>query len=331
MMRLMRPLWGLAVTTTVALAAVALAAPAARSRDYPERPVTIVVPFPPGGSVDVMARLLSERLSADLGQPIVVDNRPGASTAIGAQAVASAPKDGYTLFLTAASTFTTNPSLIRDLRYRLDDFTAVAVLATTPLVFVVRKDFPGQTFRDFVEYGRQNPDKLNNATAGAGNTVHFAAEMIARSAGIRLRHVHYRGTAPASTGIMSGVVDSGVEALGNAVVNVNAGLYRPMGILSEARTSQAPDIPTFVELGYPELIFSSWYALLAPAGTPPAVIEKLNSVSTGILAQADFVSRLRAIGNEPVPARSPAAAEAFIRSEAARWAKIVEETGIKLE
>ncbi|MCX7144277.1 MAG: tripartite tricarboxylate transporter substrate binding protein, partial [Proteobacteria bacterium] len=253
---------------------------------WPVKPVTVVIPYPPGGTSDVVGRLLAQRLREELGGVFVVENKAGAATAIGAAYVARAPKDGYTLLLSAGTTFTVIPHLNDNLAYKLDDFEPVAAVATVPFAFVVKKDFPAKNLREFLAYAKANPGKINNATNGQGSMVHLLGELIANDLDVKLVQVHYKGAAPATMDMIGGVVDSNVEALTSAVPNVNAGRYRALAVLSAERLPLMPEVPTFRELGYPTIVGETWYAVFAPATTPKPIIDKLNAALNKITTSA---------------------------------------------
>ena len=275
----------------------AMAQPAAAA--WPTRPITLVIPFPPGGASDAVGRQLSQRLSEALGTPVVIDNKAGAATAIGATYVARAPKDGYTLLLSAGSTFTVTPHFNDKLQYKLSDFEPVAAVATVPFAFVVKKDFPAQTVREYVAYGKANPGKINNATNGQGSLVHLLGELVATGLDVKVTQVHYKGAAPAMMDMIGGVVDSNVEALTNVVPNVKAGQYRALAVFSPERMPLLPDVPTFRELGYPSIVGETWYAVFAPAGTPKPVVEKLNVALRAITSSQAFGEAMHRMGSEP--------------------------------
>ena len=313
-----------------ALAAAAVfAGPPARAADYPVRPVTLVVPFPAGGTTDVVARLLAERLTPGLGQQIVIENRGGASTTIGATVVANAQKDGYTLLLASASTFTTIPHVMK-VRYTLADFEPISMVVKVPFAFVVKKDFPAKTLAEFRAHALARPTAVNNATNGPGSLVHLAGEVAARELGVKVTHVHYRGAAPATQDMMAGIVDSNVEALTNAVPNVQAGAYRALAVLSSQRLPQMPDVPTFAELGYPKVQAESWFAVLAPAGTPAEVTARLSAEIDKVVRSPDFAKRMEEIGNVAVP-MGPAELKDFIAKESTLWGGVIREAGVKIE
>lgn len=302
----------------------------AQAQTYPDRNVTLVVPFPPGGTTDIVARILVERLSSDMGKPVVIENRGGASTSLGAQMVAGAEKDGYTLLFASATTFTTNPHLLASIKYKLEDFAPVAMVVKVPFAFVVKKDFPATDVAGFRAYALANPGKINNATNGPGSTVHLLGEVVARGLGVKFQHVHYRGAAPAMNDMLAGVVDSNVEALTNSAPNHKAGQYRALAVLSDQRLPQLPDVPTFKELGFPNIVGETWFAVFAPAGTPASVVEKLSASITRIVKTPDFDRRMQAIGNQPW-AMTPTELDAYVRSERERLGKLIHDAGITVE
>lgn len=290
----------------------------------------MVVPFPPGGTTDIVARILTEQLSADLGKQVIIENRGGASTSIGAQYVAGADKDGYTLLFASATTFTTNPHLLASIKYKLEDFAPVAMVVKVPFAFVVKKDFPATDVAAFRAYALANPNKVNNATNGPGSTVHLMGEVVARGLGVKLPHVHYRGAAPAMNDMLAGVVDSNVEALTNTVPNHKAGMYRAIAVLSEERLPQLPDVPTFKELGFPSIVGATWFAVFAPAGTPQPVVDKLSASINRILKTPEFAKKMEPIGNQPWP-MLPAELDAHVKSERDRLGKLIREANITVD
>jgi tripartite-type tricarboxylate transporter receptor subunit TctC len=297
---------------------------------WPNKPVTLVVPFPPGGTSDVVGRQLAQELGEAMGGTFIIDNKAGAATAIGASYVARANKDGYTLLLSAGSTFTTTPHLIDKLPYKLEDFAPVAAVATVPFAFVVKKDFPAKTVAEYLAYGKANPGKINNATNGQGSMVHLLGELIASGLDLKMTQVHYKGAAPATMDMIGGVVDSNVEALTSALPNVNAGKYRAIAVLSPERQPLMPDVPTFRELGYPSIVGETWYAVFAPAGTPKPVIDKLNAALRKITTGPRFAEAMRKIGNEP-KASTPAELIEVTQQQSQKWGELIKRLNIKAD
>ncbi len=311
--------------------ALALLPSGAQAQDtWPNKPVSLVVPYPPGGTSDVIGRQLAQRLREELGQTFVVENKAGAATAIGATFVARAPKDGYTLLLSAGTTFTVIPNFNDKLAYKLDDFEPVAPVATVPFAFVVKKDFPAKTLKEYAAYAKANPGKVNNATNGQGSMVHLLGELIATGLDVKLTQVHYKGAAPATMDMLAGVIDSNVEALTSALPNVNAGQYRALAVLSTERLPLMPEVPTFRELGYPAIVGETWYAVFVPVGTPKPVVDKLGAALRKITTSASFVESMRKIGNE-AKSGSPAELRATTVAQAQQWGELIKRLNIKAE
>lgn len=313
-----------------ALLLLAFTASPVRAQTYPDRNIALIVPFPPGGTTDIVARILVEQLGADLGKPVLIENRGGASTSLGAQMVAGADKDGYTLLFASATTFTTNPHLLAGIKYRLEDFAPVAMVVKVPFAFVVKKDFPATDIASFRAYALAHPGKVNNATNGPGSTVHLMGEIVARGLGVKFQHVHYRGAAPAMNDMLAGIVDSNVEALTNSAPNHKAGMYRALAVLSEQRLPQMPEVPTFKELGYPGIVGDTWFAVFAPAGTPQPVLDRLSSSINRIVKTPDFARRMEAIGNQPW-VMTPTELRIHVISERERLGKLIRDAGITVE
>nr|MBF0683616.1 tripartite tricarboxylate transporter substrate binding protein [Pseudomonas sp.] len=276
------------------------------------------------------ARLLSDDLGKRLGQTIVVENKAGASTAVGASSVARAPNDGYTLLMAAATTFSTNPHLYKDLNYKLQDFDPVGMVVRVPFAFVVKKDLPVNNIAEFIEHAKKQPTGLNQATNGNGSLVHLAGYLVGKELGVPLTFVHYRGAAPAMTDMMGGVVDSNVEALTNAVPNVMDNRYKALAVLSEERAPGLPDVPTFKELGYPELVAESYFAIFAPAGTPKPALDKLSRALAETVGSETFKAAMSKVHNMAVPSTAEELG-AYAVKESERWGKIIQEGGIKLD
>ncbi|MCW8182861.1 Bug family tripartite tricarboxylate transporter substrate binding protein, partial [Verminephrobacter eiseniae] len=305
-------------------------APSDKASHWPSKPVTLVIPYPPGGSSDIVGRQLADRLREELGQTIVVENKAGAATAIGATAVARAAKDGHTLLLSAGSTFTVAPHLSDKLQYKFDDFAPVAPVSATPFVLVVRKDFPARNLREFAAYAQAHPGKVNNATNGQGGLGHLLGELVATGLGVQLTQVHYKGAVPAAMDLIGGIVDSNVQALTNAVPNVNAGQYRALAVLSAERQPLLPQVPTFKELGYPQIVGDAWYAVFAPAGTPKPVLDKLGAAIRKITGSARFGEAMRKVGNQ-AQTGTPEQLRELTLQQSRRWGDLIRQHGIEAE
>ena len=315
---------------SMALAFLLLSGVPAHAQTYPSRNITLVVPFPAGGTSDIVARILVEQLSGEYGKQVLIENRGGASTSLAAQMVAGAEKDGHTLLLGTATTFTTNPHLLPSIKYKFEDFAPVAMVVKVPFAFVVKKDFPAADIAAFRAYALANPGSVNNATSGPGSAIHLLGEVVARGLGVKFQHVHYRGAAPAMNDMLAGIVDSNVEALGNSAPNHRAGLYRALAVLSEQRLPQMPEVPTFKELGFPSIIGETWFAVFAPAGTPQPVLDRLSASITRIVKTDDFGRRMELIGNQPW-AMTPAELGAYVTSERERQGKLIRDAGITMQ
>lgn len=321
----------LAVAAGLALMALLpFGADAQDAASWPNKPVTLVIPYPPGGTSDVVGRILAQRLREELGQSVIAENKAGAATAIGATAVARAPKDGYTMLLSAGTTFTVIPHMNDKLQYKLEDFEPVAAVATVPFAFVVKKDFPAASIREFAAYAKANPGKVNNATNGQGSMVHLLGELVAQGLGVKLTHVHYKGAAPATMDMLAGVVDSNVEALTSALPNVEAGKYRALAVLSEERLPLLPNVPTFKELGYPSVVGETWYAVFAPAGTPKPIVDKLNATLRKITTSPFFMEAMRKLGNE-AKTGTPAELRDLTVQQSKSWGEMIRKHSIKME
>ncbi len=286
------------------------ATPALAQGDYPSRPITLVIPFPPGGSADTIGRLVAKRLSDKLGQPVVIDNRAGAGTIVGAGLVAKAPADGYTLLLSSGSTFTVNPAIRPNLPYDpIKSFDPIGIVGRIPLILLANKDVPVNTVKEFVAAVKATPDKYSYASFGAGTTSHFTAEIILQSIGAKLMHVPYKGSAPAMTDLMGGQVPFSVDTVTAAIPQVKAGKVKAIAVTTATRSSQLPGVPTFAEAGYKDVNADTWIMLVGPKGLPPAVLTKLEKTLAGVSTEAEFKKSLQEQGAEPSLASSAAAIE----------------------
>jgi tripartite-type tricarboxylate transporter receptor subunit TctC len=290
--------------------------------------VRIIVPFPPGGAVDALARVTAELLTQKWKQNVIVDNRAGGNQIIGTQAVAAAPPDGHTLLL-ATTGHAVNATLIEKLPYDpAKDFTAVALSATAPNILVVNPAVPADTFQEFIDYARKNPGKLNASHPGTGTTLHLGLEILKAATGTDFTIVGYKGTAPSLNAVLAHEVDFMFDVTA-AVPHVKAGKLKALAVTSATRASLLPDVPTLAEAGLPGVEISSWYAYLAPAGTPPTVLEQLNRDIGEVLGGASVQGRLVNYGLEPVKPMGPKEADGYIRREIDRWARVVKDAGVK--
>jgi tripartite-type tricarboxylate transporter receptor subunit TctC len=298
---------------------------------YPAKPVHIVVPYPPGGAVDAFARVLSQQLFEVWGQQVVVDNRPGASTMIGAEQVAKARPDGYTLLLTAELTFVTVPHLYEKIPYDpLRDFAPIVALVSATQALVVNPSLPIKTVKDLVALAKAKPGELTYGSFGNGSTGHLNMEMLQAMTGTRFNHIPYNGAAPAMNDVIGGHIGFMFAALSIVKGNVQAGKLRMIGVGSDHRSGEFPDIPTISESGVAGFEAKSWFGLVAPAGTPKDVIEKINHDVTKVLADRGFAEKyLAPQGLEPI-AGTPEAFAKFIRTETVKWGKVVKDANLSM-
>ena len=297
---------------------------------FPNKPLRIVVPFPAGGIVDLMARTLNEKLAAGLGQPVLVEARPGANASLGTEAVAKADPDGHTLVLATLSHVTT-PALSKTPWHPTKDFAGVAVMGHVANVVVIHPDLPVKTLREFVDYAKARPGKINFINAGGGASQTMSAELFKRNAGLDLVSIGYKGFPPAIPDILSGQVQFSFMPFGVAAPHVRGGKLRALAVAAPARSRMFPDMPTMAEAGYAESQVVSWYAYLVPAATPKAVIARLNAEFAKALADPEVIARIEKIGGEPLPAGKPEEVDAMLARELERWTKLVQATGMKIE
>ena len=313
------------------LAALGATPCAAFAQAYPTKAVRLIVPFPPGGAVDILGRAIATRLTEQLGQQVVIENRAGAGGALGGEMAAKAAADGYTLLMGSTTTMSINQYLYTKLPYDpARDFVPVTLVAFVPHVLVAGPAAPAQTLRDFIAYAKANPGKVNYASAGNGTPHHIAGEMFKQMAGIDMVHVPYTGTGPALTDLVGVQVSfMSVEILA-AMPMVSAGKLHALGIATAQRNPGAPNLPTVAEAGLPGFEVTSWYGVLAPAGTPREVTARLSAEIARIVASADFRERLAALGATPV-GNSPDEFGIFMRRESAKWEKAVKASGARLD
>jgi tripartite-type tricarboxylate transporter receptor subunit TctC len=317
--------WGLAMT-------LALAAPDAGAVDYPARPIKLVVPYAAGGPTDVLGRVVADYLGRDLKQTIIIENKPGAQGAIGAEAVARADPDGYTLLVAAGSIIVLNPMLYKKLSYDpLRDFRMLALVTDLPVVMEAHPSVPAKTVADFVAYAKQNPGKLNFGSAGTGGTIHLAGEMFKQMAGIEMTHVPYKGAGPALTDLLSGNIQVMFDSVSTALPPVKSGLLRPLGISSAQRSPDLPDVPTIAESGYPDYTVSVWYGIAAPSRLPDDVAQKISASLDRALNDDVFRASLEKIGFPVFRPRSAAAIQEFIDTDRARWSAVIRAQNISLD
>jgi len=321
-----------ALAGCLSIVAVFAAIQGAGAADYPTRPIKLVVPYAAGGPTDVLGRLVGEYLGRDLKQPVIIENKAGAQGAIGAEAVARSEPDGYTLFVTAASIFVLNPMLYKKLPYDpVKDFRMLALVTDLPVVMEIHPSVPAKTVAEFVAYAKQNPGKLNFGSAGTGGTIHLAGEMFKQMAGVDMVHVPYKGASPALTDLLSGNIQVMFDTLSTALPPVKGGLVRALGVSSESRSADLPDVPTIAESGYPAYRVSVWYGIAAPAKLPDDIAQKISASLDRGLNDDAFRASLEKIGFPVFRPRSAAAIAEFIEADRARWSAVIKTQNISLD
>lgn len=302
----------------------------AQAANWPARPIKLVVGYAPGGATDVVARLVAVKLGEQLGQPVVVDNRSGANSNVGAEAVAHAPADGYTLYVfTIANTI--NASLYDKLGYDPQkDFEPIGLIAKIPNILVVNPKLPIKTVADYVRFAKESPNGVTFASSGSGSSIHLSGEMFKMYAKLNMLHVPYRGSAPAVTDLLGGQVQSMFDNTPSSLPHVKAGRLRAIAITSAQRSPLLPDAPTVAESGYPGFDVQSWFSLAAPTGTPQPVIARVNAALNQVLAAPEMRQRLLDLAATPEPG-TPEQLRSFIAAETRRWHEVVKQSGAKAE
>jgi tripartite-type tricarboxylate transporter receptor subunit TctC len=315
-----------------ALLFAALTSGAQAQAPYPNHPVRIVVPFPAGGTTDILARETAQKLTQTLGQPFVVENRPGAGGNIGADLVAKSPPDGYTMLMGTVGTHAINPSLYEKMPYdHVKDFVPVVLVAGVPNVLVVNPSLPVKTVQELIAYAKANPGKLNFASSGSGTSIHLSGELFKTMAGVSMQHVPYKGSAPALADLAGGQVQLMFDNLPSSLALIKAGKLRAIAVTSLTRSTALPDVPTISESGLPGFEASSWFGLLAPAGTPKDVVTKVNGEVAKWLATPEAKEKLAGQGAIVATGLAPEDFVRHIASETAKWQKVVKESGAKVE
>ncbi|OZI76472.1 Bug family tripartite tricarboxylate transporter substrate binding protein [Bordetella genomosp. 2] len=320
-----------ALAATALLGATTALTPAAAAADWPDRSITLIVPFPAGGGTDTFARPLAQQLSGQLGQTVVVDNKGGAGGTVGAGVAAKAKPDGYTFFMGGAH-HAVAPSLYKNLSYDIQkDFVPVALLAQPPQVVVINTSkLPVNTLQEFIEYARKHPGEINFGTAGKGSTHHLAGELFAMQTGIDLVDVPYQGAGPMLSALIGGQVDMAFDGLGSSAGHIRAGSIKPLAVASAERSPSFPDVPTVAQAGVPNYEVSTWYALWAPAGTPKPVVDKMIAEVTKAL-NTPKIKEVWAGNGSGIPDLTGERFGAFVDSEIGRWAKVVKDSGVSLD
>jgi tripartite-type tricarboxylate transporter receptor subunit TctC len=319
------------VLSVVVVIAAAAGTAMGQAPSYPARPIRLVVPFPPGGATDILARDVAQKLTEAWGQSVVVDNRPGAGGNIGSELVAKALPDGYTLLMGTVGTHAINASLYAKMPFdHIKDFAPVILVAGVPNVLVVNPALPVNSVAELITYAKANPGKLNFASSGNGTSIHLSGELFKVMAGVQMTHVPYKGSAPAVADLISGQVQLMFDNLPPSLPQIKAGKLRALAVTSTARAPALPEVPTMAEAGLPGFEASSWFGVLAPAGTPPAIIAKLNGEIGKWLATPEAKEQLSKQG-AAAAGGSPEDFAKHIAAETTKWAKVVKESGAKID
>ncbi len=316
------------VTAVMALGAAVFTHAYAQPATYPNKQIRMVIPYPPGGPTDLTARVVAAEMSATLGQSVVADNRPGASGMIGAEMVARAEPDGYTI-LANASLHVINPFVYPDMRFdALKDFTPITQLAAVPLVLVVPTSLPVTSVKELVEYGRKNPGKLNFGSSGNASAQQLAGESFKMAAGIEMQHVPYKGSSPALADLVGGQIQLMFDSMPSAMPFIKAGKLRAIAVTTLSRAKALPELPTIAESGYPGFDIATWYGYWAPKGTPAAIVEKLSAAASLALKKQNVIEQYAGMGAEPVGS-TPAEFAKYNQTEMVKWEQIVRQSGAK--
>jgi len=312
------------VALLLGAAAIAFAA------DYPDHPIRVIVSVPAGGGVDTVTRIVTDKMRAALGQPVVVENKPGVSGSLAAEAVSKADPDGYTLLASQPAPITTAPFLYKSLNYTPADLVPVAIMSHVPNVVLVRKDFPAKTVQELIAYAKANPGKINYASQGVGTTSHTTAELFQSITGTKLTHVPYKGTAPAVNDLLAGNVDLMFNELATSIELHKSGQARILAVTVKDRVPSLPDIPTLEEVGVHGCISDTWHAITAPPKTPPEIVAKLNAAANAAMRDPGLREHFAALSIGP-GGGTPAEASAFVKEETQRWGDVIRKAGIEPE
>lgn len=325
----MKRIWTLAAAA--ALATLVPLTAQAQAGAYPSKPIRLIVPYPAGGSNDVIARIVGTKLGDVLGQPIVIDNRPGGGTALGATMAARATPDGYTLFMGSLASHATGPFLIKDPGYDpVKDFVPISLLGVAPIILVVNNDFPASNAAEFLALVKKSPGKYNYASAGNGSPPHLAGEIYKAQTGTQMEHVPYKGGTAHLVDLQAGRVDAIFDTSISSMAFIKGGKLKALAIASPKRSAELPNVQTFAEAGMPDFQLTAWYGILAPAGTPQDIIRTLNAALVKVVAMPEVQQQLRTLSIEPAGS-SPQQFAAMIDDELAKYGKAIRSAGIKAE
>ena len=318
------------VGASLAAAGLSMASPT-MAQTFPSKPMTIVVPFSAGGTTDILARIVGQALSNELGQSVVVDNRAGAGGNIGAAVAAKAPADGHTLFMGTVGTHAINASLYKKLPFDpIKDFAPLSRVANVPNVLVSHPSQPYKTVSELIAYAKSHPGKVNYASSGSGSSIHLSGELFEAMTKTGMVHIPYKGSAPAVNDLLANQVDIMFDNLPSAIAHVRAGKLRAIAVTTAKRSEQLPQVPTIAESGVPGYEATSWFGLFAPAGTPVAVVAKLNAAIVKVLGQPEVKRKITEQGGDPSPEK-PEQFAAFIQAESLKWGKVVRDSGASVD
>ncbi len=320
----------LMATCVASLLGLALTPPGALAQDFPARPLRLIVPYPPGGPTDIVARQLAQEMATGLKQPIVIENIPGAGGNIGASASVRAEPDGYTMLMGTLQNLGINPHLFKLDYDPLVDLTAVSLVVKNPNVMLANASLPADDLRGVIEYARAHPDTVSYASSGAGSSTHLSGELMNRMAGLKMIHVPYKGSAPALVDLMGGQVQISFDNVVSAYPHLKSGKLKAIAVTTSQRVPSLPDVPTMKESGLPEFETEGWSAIMVPAGTPDAIVQRLGREVERALREPKLAQRLEKDGAYPAP-NSPSEMASYLKAESAKWGAIIEQAHISLQ